>query len=124
MPTSSRLRKDIWRLKSHAPSNAALCSGCQTHRTRSNCSVLAALHALLLALYRHFECGEQEGLIPMSTIIYLNGTIYTMDEQRPRAQAMAIDSTSGRILAIGENDEVRRMGGQHTELIDLRGKTV
>ena len=60
----------------------------------------------------------------MSTLLYLNGNIYTMDAAQPRAQAMAIDSASGRILAVGTNDEVRRSGGQHTELVDLRGKTV
>jgi predicted amidohydrolase YtcJ len=60
----------------------------------------------------------------MSTILYLNGNIFTMDTAQPRAQAIAIDGTSGRILAIGTNDEVRRVGGQHRELVDLRGKTV
>ena len=37
---------------------------------------------------------------------------------------MAIDSANGTIIAVGTNDEVRRAGGQHTELVDLRGKTV
>src|SRR5713226_7431513 len=60
----------------------------------------------------------------MSTILYLNGNIYTMDAARPRAEAMAIDSTSGYILAVGSNDEVRRLGRQHSELVDLRGRTV
>ena len=60
----------------------------------------------------------------MSNILFLNGNIYTMDATRPRAQAMAIDTTSGRILAVGDNDEVRRVGDRHAELIDLRGKTV
>ena len=60
----------------------------------------------------------------MSTILYLNGNIYTMEVEQPRAQAMAIDSTSGTILAVGSDDEVRRVGGKTTELVDLRGKTV
>jgi predicted amidohydrolase YtcJ len=60
----------------------------------------------------------------VSTILFLNGNIYTMDAARPRAQAMAIDSISGRIIAISDNDEVRRAGGLHTELVDLRGRTV
>ena len=60
----------------------------------------------------------------MSTIIYLNGNIYTMDAGQPRAQAMAIDTRSGRILAVGEDDEVRRVGGHATELVDLHGQTV
>lgn len=60
----------------------------------------------------------------MSTVLYLNGNIYTLDAYMPHAQAMAIDTQSGRILAVGTNDEVRRSGGVHTELIDLRGRTV
>lgn len=60
----------------------------------------------------------------MGTVLYLNGNIYTMDSQQARAQAMAIDSTSGRIIALGTNDEVRRAGGQHTQLVDLKGRTV
>lgn len=60
----------------------------------------------------------------MSIVLYLNGTIYTMDAAHPRASALAIDTMSGRILAVGENDEVRRFGGYAPEVVDLRGKTV
>ncbi|GAC1384764.1 MAG: amidohydrolase [Ktedonobacteraceae bacterium] len=60
----------------------------------------------------------------MTTVLYLNGNIYTMDAMQPRAQAIAIDSNSGRILAVGTNDEIRRTGGRRTELVDLRGQTV
>ncbi len=60
----------------------------------------------------------------MTTILYLNGNIYTMDAIQPRAQAMAIDGTTGHILSLGTNDEVRRIAGQHSELFDLRGRTV
>jgi predicted amidohydrolase YtcJ len=60
----------------------------------------------------------------MSIILYLHGTIYTMDAMQPRAQAMAIDTGSGRILAVGDNDEVRRVGGRYAEPVDLHGKTV
>src|SRR5260370_27939938 len=60
----------------------------------------------------------------MRIMLELNGSTYTLDAQHPRAQAMAIDSVSGRILAVGDNDEVRRVGDRHAELVDLRGKTV
>ncbi len=60
----------------------------------------------------------------MRTALYLNGNLYTMDPRQPRAQAMAIDLDTGRILAVGSDDEIRRVGGQQRELIDLRGKTV
>jgi predicted amidohydrolase YtcJ len=65
-----------------------------------------------------------EALNTMSIILYLNGTIYTMDTTQPRARAMAIDSISGRILAVGDNEEVRRAGDRHVEVVDLRGKAV
>lgn len=60
----------------------------------------------------------------MSTILYLNGTIYTLNAKQPRAQALAIDQRSGEILAVGGNDEVRKLGGHNTELVDLRGRAV
>jgi predicted amidohydrolase YtcJ len=60
----------------------------------------------------------------MSIMLFLNGNIYTMDVAQPRAQALAIDTMSGRILAVGSNDEVRRVGDRNTELIDLHGKTL
>ena len=63
----------------------------------------------------------------MSTMLFLNGTIYTMDASpaaQPLAQAMAIDSATGIILAVGSNDEVRRYAGLHSELVDLHGRTV
>jgi predicted amidohydrolase YtcJ len=60
----------------------------------------------------------------MTTILYLNGNIYTMDAAQPRAQALAIDGTSGRILVVGDNDDVHRFATQHSEIVDLRGKTV
>ncbi len=37
---------------------------------------------------------------------------------------MAVDARSGRILAVGEDDEVRRSGGRDAELVDLRGRTM
>lgn len=60
----------------------------------------------------------------MTTILYLNGAIYTMDAAQPRAQAMVIDDISGRIVALGDNDDIHRFATQHSEVIDLRGKTV
>ncbi len=60
----------------------------------------------------------------MSIIRYLNGTIYTMDAAQPLAQAMAIDTANGRILAVGSSDDVRRVGDRHAQSVDLRGKAV
>jgi predicted amidohydrolase YtcJ len=58
------------------------------------------------------------------TLLLLNGAIYTMDAQRPRAQAVAIDQRSGYITAVGDNAEVRAAGGAGAEIVDLRGRVV
>jgi hypothetical protein len=54
-------------------------------------------------------------------IIFLNGDIYT-EAGTARAQAMAI--ANGRILAIGSNDEIRKLKQGRTEVVDLGGRFV
>ena len=54
-------------------------------------------------------------------IIFLNGDIYT--EATPaRAQAMAV--RDGRIVAIGSNDDIRKLKRDHTQVVDLGGHFV
>ena len=52
-------------------------------------------------------------------LILLNGAIRTMDDQRPLTRAVAIKA--GRILAVGDNDEISTLAGSKTERIDLKG---
>lgn len=53
--------------------------------------------------------------------IFINGDIYT--EATPaRAQAMAV--RNGRIIAVGANDDIRRLKKGHTQVIDLGGHFV
>ena len=54
--------------------------------------------------------------------ILVNAVVHTMDESRPRVEALAM--TSGRISAIGSTSEVLALKGPRTEVIDLRGATV
>lgn len=54
--------------------------------------------------------------------ILANGVVHTMDETRPRAEAVAM--TGGRITAVGSTAEVLAGKGPQTEVIDLRGATV
>jgi len=54
-------------------------------------------------------------------IIFLNGDIYTQANPS-RAQAMAV--RNGRIVAIGSNDDIRKLKGDHTQTIDLGGHFV
>src|SRR5215510_1398736 len=55
-------------------------------------------------------------------LILSNGKIITVDERFSIAQAVAI--RADRILAIGANADIARLGGPNTRRIDLRGRSV
>lgn len=55
-----------------------------------------------------------------ATIVLLNGTIATVDEARPTAQALAVRGDT--IVAVGSNDEIKALAGPQTETIDLQGQ--
>jgi len=55
-------------------------------------------------------------------LVLFNGRIYTMDDQLPLAQAVAV--RSGRILAVGDDVEIRALAGPDTEQWDLHGGAV
>lgn len=54
--------------------------------------------------------------------IYHNGTIITIDDSRPRAEAVAVKD--GKILAVGVKEEVFKSKGEVTQLIDLSNRTM
>ena len=53
-------------------------------------------------------------------LILFNGYIRTMDAQRPRAQAMAVKA--GRIMAVGDNDEISALADSKSERVNLDGR--
>lgn len=55
-------------------------------------------------------------------IILINGNVITVDKRKPRAEAIAIQGD--RILAVGSNEEIKRLRENRTQMIDLHGKTV
>ncbi len=55
-------------------------------------------------------------------LVLYNGNILTADAAHPRAQAVAI--ARDRVLAVGTNDEIRRLSTARTVRIDLGGQTV
>ena len=80
------------------------------NRWISTCAV-----ALLLAAMPH---AQQ----PVADVILSNGKIITVDERFTIAQAVAVRGE--RILAVGTNQEMARLGGPNTRRIDLRGRAV
>ncbi len=57
-------------------------------------------------------------------LLLLNGTIHTLDPERPHATALAVDRASGRILSVGGDSDIRSLAGPLTETLDLRGRSV
>ena len=56
----------------------------------------------------------------MPDLILFNGHIRTMDAQKPRAQALAVKA--GRIMAVGDNDEISALADSKTERVNLNGR--
>jgi predicted amidohydrolase YtcJ len=56
-------------------------------------------------------------------LLLLNGDIHTMDPDHPRATALAVDRGSGRILAVGDDSDIRALAGPLSDTLDLRGRT-
>ncbi len=64
-----------------------------------------------------FSCQNNQ---PAPDTILLNGNIYTVDEKMPRAQALAIKD--GLIQQVGSNEEIEKLKGEQTQVIDLQGQ--
>jgi predicted amidohydrolase YtcJ len=59
---------------------------------------------------------------PAATLVLWHGKIWTGDATRPEAQAVAC--LNGRIIAVGTDEEVGKLAGAGTEVIDLKGRRV
>lgn len=55
-------------------------------------------------------------------VIYHNGVVITMEKGQPRAEAVAI--RHGRILAVGDDEQVLALRKRTTRVVDLGGRTV
>ena len=53
-------------------------------------------------------------------IVLINGKIYTVDDNQPWVEAVAIKD--GKFMVVGSNEEVNGFNGESTELVDLAGK--
>jgi len=55
-------------------------------------------------------------------LLLLNGRFATLDPAQPRASAVAIGD--GRLVAVGQDEEVRALAGDGTRIVDLGGRSV
>ena len=54
--------------------------------------------------------------------VYLNGTVLTMEDDRPEAEAVAVQGN--RILAVGSQEAVKSKAGKNARIVDLEGRTM
>jgi predicted amidohydrolase YtcJ len=72
-----------------------------------------------LSLLTAAEANAQEKL---AKLVLINGNIFTVDEARPHAEAIAIYNS--RIVAVGSNESIKRLIRDETKVVDLEGKFV
>lgn len=60
-------------------------------------------------------CAQKPG----ATLVLFNGNIFTADSLHPHAAAIAINGE--RILAVGSDEEIKKLAGTKTEMVDLHG---
>jgi len=75
--------------------------------------------ALLLAVLAPLALAADA---PRAELVLRNGVIHTLDAKRPRATAVAI--AGSRILAVGNEADVKGYVGPTTRVVDLAGATV
>ena len=71
-----------------------------------------------LFLLVFFACAR---VFAVDTIV-INGKIVTVDDRFTIVEALAI--TDQRIVATGSNEDIRRLAGANTQVIDVQGRTV
>lgn len=57
---------------------------------------------------------------PSADTVFLDGEVYTVDSNRSRAEAVAVDD--GRIVFVGDSAGARDLIGPHTRVIELDGR--
>lgn len=58
--------------------------------------------------------------VDQADVLFVNGKVITVDPQDRIAEAVAV--RAGRIYAVGSNEEIRRLAGPETEVVDLKGR--
>jgi len=83
---------------------------------------MKAFAIVLVAIIFAFELSRATTRVPPADLVFKNGNIYTVNEARPKAEAVAIKDD--RIVFFGSNREAQQYVGKQTRVIDLNGKTM
>ncbi len=80
------------------------------------------LQSLLLLFGAASMPQAQEKIVEPADIIVVRSRVYTENSKQPWAQAVAI--RNGKIVAVGDDEEIERTRGAGTKVIDAGGKLV
>jgi predicted amidohydrolase YtcJ len=79
--------------------------------------------ALLLAAFNYrAESWQKQKPEPEAEIVFKNGNIYTGNDDKPKAEAVA--AKYGKIVFVGSNAEAKKYEAKGVKVIDLKGATV
>ena len=65
---------------------------------------------------------KEQSQVTTADVIFLGGDIITVSDANPTAEALAIKD--GKILSVGQCEDVLKWQGNETQIIDLQGKTL
>ena len=95
----------------------------------SNQKINGLILFIIMGIYSTVQAQDYpSAILQFADTVYTNATIVTLDDHEMNsnpgtiAQAMAVRDEV--IIGIGSNEEMLRMAGPNTEIVDLLGKTV
>ena len=84
--------------------------------------VLTLLVAALSLAAFNDRIGLSQKPEPEADIVFKNGNIYTVNEGKPKAEAVA--AKYGKIVFVGSNADAKKYEVKGVKVIDLKGATV
>jgi predicted amidohydrolase YtcJ len=76
----------------------------------------------LLTIFVLFNCVCVYGQASAADLLLINGKIFTSNPRQPYVQALSIQGD--RIAAVGTSEEIKRLAGKDTRIVDLSGRAV
>ncbi len=83
---------------------------------------MKSLHSTLVTALLLASHGLAHAADAKADLIYYGGQVVTINDLQPEAEAVAV--RGGRIVAVGYSDQVMKLKGPQTKVVDLAGKTM
>src|SRR5438067_10632085 len=82
----------------------------------------AFAYVLLACLMSAFAAPVSDAQKFEADLVIVNANVHTLDARQPMAEAVAV--FGNRIVAVGSNEEIKRLTGARTRVVDARGALV